>query len=344
MSAFKSFEEVYQSSYSHGLEQIYKLENVDLKSVRKIEPKQDAVKKTAALDAYEEDFDLGEGHRLWITPSVFEEPIEVLELHRQPEKLLKEQGIVNLKNLYETNLSQFIFSKGMGQGHIDEIASKLNRYLEGKPTHRQYHIDFSSWITAILAPLSRKESFLLKDAFGLDHTVILTPMDLMEVRKMGPEQKQAVIKEAKEKVLLEKHRIIKRYREIESAFIKPWVSARLGIASKEEVEERILRKAQESDLKKWHFIASLVPEINIPELFYSTPQVEADYLILEKAVRSYFWNDSATYPLNDLYRLASEKLSHSFRAIEFEKMLRFLETSPAFSLVKEDSSLLVSIV
>lgn len=343
MTPFKSFEEVYQNAYSHGLEQIYKLENVDIRSVRKIEPRQESVKKAAIIEQYDEDFDLGEGHRLWLSPSVFEEPIEVLELHRQPEKLLKEQGIVNLKHLYEADLTQFIYSKGMGQGHIDEISSKLNNYLSGKAIRRQYHIDFSSWLISILAPLTRKESYLLLEEYRVGHSIVLTPMDLMDVKKMGKESRSAVIKEAKEKVLLEKHKIIKRFREIESAFIKPWVLGRLGIASRDEVEERLKRKSQEIDLKKWQFITTLVPEIEIPELYYATPQIEADFLILEKAIRSFIWNDRAVYPLPDLHRLVSEKLSHSFRSLESIKLLKFLETSPAFSLVNENGNILVSI-
>lgn len=344
MSPFKSFEEVYQSSYSHGLEQIYKLENVDIKSVRKIEPKPNGVIKAHVIEKCEEDLDLGEGHRLWVTPFVLDEPLEVLELHKQPEKWLREQGITHLGQLYNTDLTQFIFSKGMGQGHIDDINTKLNNYLSGKPLKRQYHIDFRSWITSILAPLSRKESFLLMETYCLEHSVVLTPMDLMEVRKMGSEQKDAHVKEAKEKILVEKHKVIKRFREIESAFIRPWVFGRLGIASKEEVEERLKRKSLETDLKRWHFITALFPQMQFQEIYFATPHMEADYLILEKAIRSYFWNDTAVYPLHDLYRLVSEKLSLSFRPAEFEKVLKFLEISPSFSLVKENGSLLVSVV
>lgn len=339
MSAFKSFEEVYQSSYSHGLEQIYKLENIDIKSVRKIEVRAESVKEARVEEAA--DLDLGDGHRLWITPQVFEEPIEVLELHKQPEKILKEQGIVDLKGLYEADLSGFVYTKGMGQGHIVELQGKLNRYLAGKPLTRQYEIDFESWIKAILAPLTRKESLLLMEAHGLEHSLVLTPMDVMEVRKMSGEEKAACAREAAGKI--EKHKVIKRFREIESAFIRPWVLGRLGIASREEVEARLAVKSREPDLSRWRFVTALVPELEIGELYFATPYMEADYLILQKAIESFFWNDTAIYPIEELFRLVLEKLSLSFRVVDEEKLLKFLEASPRFSLVNESGNLLVSV-
>ncbi|MFN4174951.1 MAG: hypothetical protein ACK4HV_07615, partial [Parachlamydiaceae bacterium] len=233
--------------------------------------------------------------------------------------------------------------KGMGQGHIDEISLKLNHYLSGKALKRQYHIDFGSWLISILAPLSRKESYLLLEASRVSHSLILTPMDLMEVKKMNSGQKAEMIFDAKSKILQQKLEIVRRFREIEFAFLKPWVYGRLGIASREEIEERLLRVASEPDLTKWKFITGLVPEIEIPEIYYASPHVEADFLILENAIRYFLWSDRSIYPIQDLYRLVSEKLCHSFRSVDYSKMLKFLEISEAFCLVKENGSLLVSV-
>ena len=41
----KSFEEVYKTSYSHGLESIYRIENIDLKTVRKLGVKEEKPSK-----------------------------------------------------------------------------------------------------------------------------------------------------------------------------------------------------------------------------------------------------------------------------------------------------------
>lgn len=91
----QSFEGTYKTAYSHGLEAIYALENVDLKSIRRISDAQESEplqpksppRPLQPLEAPEPqlELDLGDGYRSWIESFVLQEPIHVLGVSPMPK-------------------------------------------------------------------------------------------------------------------------------------------------------------------------------------------------------------------------------------------------------------------
>lgn len=341
-----SFQEIYKTSYSHGLEHIYKLENIDLKSIKKLEVKQDLQNQVvAANDEYLDELDLGPYHRLWISPSVFEEPIQVLELNKHSEKCLLEQNIRTLKNLYEADLSRFIYLKGMGQGHIDEMQSKLSRYLESKPLKRQGKIDFRSWILSLFTNFSPRECFIILEPYQLEKWIALSPLDQIEVKKIVTERKEEIRIQAKLHFEISYSKVKQRFKEIESSFVKPWVLAREGLASHEEINERLTLKAidkgtSRSSLKFFsdHF-ESLVPE----SIYFANSEAEDLFNVIHQKGKTYFWNESAVYPFHDLYTYMVKELIRDFKFITESKFHRIMELSPTFYLYRKPSGLFVEL-
>ena len=341
-----SFQEIYKTSYSHGLEQIYKLENIDLKSIKKLEVKQDIHAQLFAVsDEYLDELDLGPEHRLWISPSVFEEPIQVLDLNKHSEKCLLDQNIRTLKNLYETDLSQFIYLKGMGQGHIDEMQSKLSRYLDSKPLKRQGKIDFRSWILSLFTNFTPRESFIVLEPYKLEKWITLSPLDLIEVKKIAAERKEEIRTQAKLHFEISQTKVTNRFKEIEASFIKPWVLAREGIANPDELSERLTLKAVDSAASSSslaffsdHF-ETLVPN----SLYFANSESEDLFHSVHKKATSYFWNESTVHPFHELYTYMVKELVREFKFLTETKFHRIMELSPTFYLYRKPTGLFVEL-
>ena len=198
-----TFEETYKTAYSHGLEAIYALENIDIKSIRPILPLQanKAPGPKIVPQIFPEklsdqlELDLGDAYRGWIDSFIKKEPIHVLGLSRHAEKCLLEHGKRVLGDLIHTNLKEFVFLKGMGQGHVDEIQQKLARYLEGRPLERCKKIDFASWIRSIVAAFDRKKVYVALESHHLSDLFSLSPSESVETRRLTLE-KQEWIQEA----------------------------------------------------------------------------------------------------------------------------------------------------
>ena len=203
----QTFEEIYKTSYSHGLETIYGLENIDIKSVRRIEiaskntPKRFESKKTQ-LAPTQEELDLGPGFHGWISPFVKKEPIHVLELTRHAEKCLIDNSKSKLGDLIGANLKDFVFLRGMGQGHIEEIQHKLNTYLEGQALEKSHKINFSSWLKSLVAAQERKKVYALLETYELESRIPLNSGESVEVRKLTLEKKFEWIEELLNKITL----------------------------------------------------------------------------------------------------------------------------------------------
>lgn len=341
-----SFQEIYKTSYSHGLEQIYKLENVDLKSVKRLEVKQE-IKAEAfkSSDVFLDELDLGEGFRLWIAPSVFDEPIQVLDLNRHVEKCLLDQGLTTLKHLYETDLSKFVYVKGMGQGHIDELKGKLQRYLDSKPLKRQGTVDFRSWILSLFAHFSPRESVVILEPYRLEKWINLSPLDQIEVRKLAPERKEEIREQAKLHFELFETTFRKKFLEIESSFIKPWIAKREGMASFQEVKNFLLLKAdnEEEALSSFSFFSDYFEHLIPEKVYFSDPETEELFGLVEQLGLTYFWTSEAYYPFEQLYRFLSHELAKKFYFLSEIRFFRMMELSCTFHLYRQGEQLFVEL-
>jgi hypothetical protein len=130
-------------TYSHGLESIYKIETIDVKSIRKLSDSKPKV-PTILLEEGEDhqlSFDFGPSFRSWISPITLLEPLQVLGLPKPIEKMLNEKEFRSVGDLQSGRLKEV----GLGQGHVEDIQLSLGRYLAGKTSQEvimhRFHLD-----------------------------------------------------------------------------------------------------------------------------------------------------------------------------------------------------------
>lgn len=346
--SIKSFEETYKTSYSHGLEDIYALENVDIKSVRKIG---DVTKKTPEKVAETSKpskkknkpsqlmLDLGCEHTGLIPSFLFREPIQVLNLSRPAEKCLIDHGKLLLKDLIGSNLQELIFIKGIGQGHIDEVGSKLKQYLEERSLDQCDSIDFSSWILSLTAGLERKKIFVLLQQYQLADLLSLTPMESVEVNRISEDKRALWIQEMRTILQTEKTKkmVLEDVQNVTDAFIQPWMRRRHFMATSDELLER-MQKVSERQAIVIHaldFLSALYFNGQSPiesqllcmdkEFFSSEKSVSHMHTFIVNKALSYFYKPTVVYPLGQLIQLIEKECAKQWIGFPdgfLEKVLR----------------------
>jgi len=349
-----ALEETYKS-----LQAIYALEDVDVKSIRKIsDPRpmareliQDAPEKAEPAPLPKDyELDLGPAYRGSMEHFVLKEPIQVLNLSKHAEKCLIDQEKQLIRDLINANFSNLIFIKGMGQGHIDEIQHKLNRYLEGKVLYHSKTVDFACWIRSLLSDLDRRKGHIVLEPFGLANLCPLTQAESVEVRRLTLEKRIEWREEAADQfaTLSRKKRAHQEMSLLVDVFIKPWVKKRQGLASQEEIQERLQVISDNPKITpnaleffKCYFFDAFPPSEFLPSLgqrlYAADPIVENAYHQVVKIAESYFYNPLLQYPLEQLTSLIERECSRRWIGFGEGFVEKTLRHSPAFRVRRDFS-------
>lgn len=362
-SSYASFEDVYKTAYSHGLEAIYAIENVDLKTVRRIA--EDTPKKTQQVlrsqITFQDDlsnqfeFDFGDEYRGWIDSFVLEEPIQVLSLSRLAEKSLCDNGKTLLKHIYKANLRDFVFFKGMGQGHLDEIQQKISGYLMDHVLYKCRSVDFSSWLRTLTATLNKKKIFVCLEEFQLSDTLTLSPAESVEVRRLTLEKRREWIQEIREELSSEekKKQVKEGFQKIVNVFIKPWVRRRQGFATEQEIQERIRQIAVQPGKVSLilNFLSSIYFEgqfplrehffINNDTLFFADQNTQRFYSQFITKTLSYFYKENISYSLSEITAYLTREYAKSWEVFPENFIEKALRQSSHFSVRKAQSKQLI---
>ena len=352
----QSFEGTYKTAYSHGLEAIYTIQNVDLGSIRRIsaphstpdpKPQVKAITFESPLESQLE-FDFGEQYRDWIESFVLAEPLHVLGLSRYAEKCLNEHGKKFLKDLVGADLREFIFYKGMGQGHIDEIRQKLQKYLEGRSLYRCRTIDFAAWIRSLVSGIDRKKACVLIGTYGLSELISLSPAENVELRKLTLEKRQELIEETLQQLKMSAvhENAFRDMRQIFYVFFKPWIVSRHGLVDGNQLNERFERVSDMPQMTQnaINFLSSVffngafplkkilyMPEDNI--YCADLAAYESFRAVIEKGL-SYFYKPDAMYPLEQLIRFLERDFAMNWQGFPQGFIERTLRLSSKFSVRK----------
>ena len=348
----ESVENTFKAAYSHGLETIYALETVDIKTVRLIQNRKPEVRKKSLKVWQKEigifndqfEFDFGEHHRTWITPLILREPIQVLELTKRAEGCLIANGKMFLADLIGRDIQQFVFLKGMGQGHIDEIHSKLNAYSADRSLTRSYHIEFISWLLSLTEGIDRKKSAIYLNEIGCSNLHPLSPAEKFELSRIDQATKKAwandVIAELrKNERIAQVHQDVKR---ITLAFIMPWLRSRFGIATENEITERLY--ALSDDPQKANNAIKLLKNVYYheqfplneylyqvdPKVFCSNEKEALAYQEIVQGALSYFYKPSVFYSLPQLTNLILRDFAKAWKNYSEGFIVAVLRKAPCF--------------
>ena len=330
-----SFNEVFSNSYSHGLESIYKLENIDLKSIRKLSTQKEPVLQSTVslqIEEWQEDqfaLDLGSFYQGWMTPYIFQEPIQVLNLAKPIEKNLIALGFKNLGQLKGADL----FSLKLGQGHIVDIRTKLKDYFLNKPTEKTANIDFCSLIKCIFGDKDPCKAYVLLEPYGLHQWISLTPSETMEVKRAPATQKREWKKE-----LFSENEAKDYFTSIIEIWIKPWMYARDGIATVDELNEYlILRSLDETyarsflELFKDTIFSSL---ISLKSCLALSKQFANRFRLIEMTGLSYFNQADTEFSLNHFVHLLTVELGLEWHKLTSEQIFKVLNISNYYKVYR----------
>lgn len=355
-TSVKSFQEVYKTSYSHGLEDIYALENVDLSTVRPLQsdlknssPKPVQLAKPAlSKDDPQACFNMGMEYRGSIEHFALKEPIQVLGLTRYIENSLLNQGIKVLGELLNPQAC------GFGKGHRDEIEQKLQEYLAGRHLHKSRTIDFRSWVRAIVGDLDKKKLMVMLEPHELQYLFSLSSSESIELRRLTLEKRQEWCEEIEKALLSEakKHQVDKDFCQITEVFIKPWMNKRFGIATELELLERLQALSECGDYSepflnffscvyfKNSFPLGRYLEPLGPNLFASEGWIADQYDQIVEKTLSYFYRPELTYPLEALVAFLEREFSKTWVGFREGFLLKVLKLSPKFFIHKNISGVL----
>lgn len=352
-----NFEETYKTSYSHGLEAIYALENVDIRSIRRIEtPSKETprkiLKQSPSFFPLQEELDFGEEFRGWIIPFIKKEPLQVLELSKHSEKCLIENGIKKLGDLIGVNLKELIFLKGLGQGHIEEIHLRLNNYIEGIALDRAYKIDFLSWLKCIVGTYERKKVYGLLEPYDLSDYFSLSPSENVEVRKLSLDKKQEWIKDILLKITdpSQKKMVWADMQLVFNVFFKPWIRRRGGFAQRHELLERMQRLSDNPSIcsKVLNFLQinffddadflNFFLHIIDQDIYCCDSFSKQDYETIMHRAHSYFYKSGIYYRLSELVGWLEKEFACLWVGFNDGYIEKILKLSPQFNIYRGQSN------
>lgn len=365
-SSLKSFEEIYKTSYSHGLEAIYAIEKIDLNSIRRIseqpgtkasaKPKKQEL-PTPHVASVQLEFDFGDQYRGWMESFVVREPIQVLGLSRHAEKSLLTNGKHVLRDLIGVDLHSFVFFKGMGQGHIDEIQNKLSQYLNGRALHQCYTVDFVAWLRGWNGFSDRKKAFVCMQPYNLESLFPLSMAESLEVGRLPLDKRQEwtqeVFGELRSKLGKE---ITADLKKIVDVFVRPWIRNRMGMATKLEILERLQKVSDDPAITNqvFDFLCVVNGNNQFPlnpflhqvddNLYCADASAAETYRLILQVAHSYFYKSSICYTLPHLVQLIARELACCWQGVSIGFMEKSLRQSSHFHVRKQsDSGLMVSL-
>jgi hypothetical protein len=327
-----SIQDSARTAYTHGFETIYRVETIDLRTVRTLsrvdQQVNEVVHSSEEMPSEEQlELDLGPLYRKWNPSFVDLEPIQVVQFNKQLEKWLFENGFATIGALRFADFS----------GHRDEIAIKLKDYLKGKALKRTQEIDFISLMKVLFGRMERKKVFAALKPFKLEGWLPLTPTEMAEVKKMSDELAYAFGLEVREGY--DRGLLSQLYERIASTWLAQWINQRGGIAIEEELNEVLVMRACEPLIAKrfLRFIpfpfASYLPYAD--GLYFGAKSGAENYRKVMQLLLSFFPKKSYAYSLQEIAFYAAHDLCRLGERVDLPFIQKILLSSNYFCCTNE---------
>jgi hypothetical protein len=342
--------------YCDHFKNIYSIEEIDVTKVKPLSPSDTTTTtaKTFSIDTasvpYDDEgycLDFGYPYRSWIESIPLHEPIHVLELSTQPHDILLAEGLTTLLDLIHTPSLDLVHLKGMGQGYIDEIHTKLAAYLSTMTSWHTTTIDIISMMRCLVGDIAKTEIHPLLEKYHLAEIITLSQAEKASLHNEKEKTNPADVLS----LLRAPHRITRIHtllRDITHAFIIPWMYTYHGIASRSEVFHRF--RSMTSQPSKAKYVLNFIQEIyyngalpfaeNLIEVekdtYCATDQVNERYLSILNTAKTYFYSRHLVYSLEELcYYIAREHVQR-WDDVTYDLIARVLRRSPLFRVRKGD--------
>lgn len=347
------FDPLPKAAYTHGLELIYTLQDVDISSVRPLgtsqtpqtTPKKSVVPFPVTCNR-EEQLEFGfEGiFSRTITPFIAQEPIQVLGLSRQAEKALLDNSKTTLADISYENLKGL----GIGQGHVEEAIHKLALYLDGKTFEAVGQVDFSSWIRSLVLLADRKKAYVALETYELQDLITLLPSEGVEVRRLTVDKRiewpKEFMRHMRSPALIQ--RFLSDFNRVVDVFFRKWIHGRLGLATKHELTERWERIGDDITFSRAalqlfegiygeeDFFSQQLYQLE-PGVYAVNHHIAQNYQDIIDLAETYLLPSSPSFNLSHLVDLLTKEFSLSWRAFPQGFIEKSLSISSKFMVSKD---------
>ncbi len=342
-----------EKRYSHGLEAIYALETIDVRTIKPLGSTQDAEseKEPEIAPLYtlpvisEKELPLEDKFRSEIEPLHLNEPLYLFDFSKECLRSLYSMNILLLKDLGQITYPRLL-AKGIHEKYAEEIINKVPD--EKKATDRTRSVDFGSWIRSLIPEKDQASFYLLLKKYELAHLFKISSMVNIEIKRMNSQDIPRLINDA----ILGLHTGEKKeltnsnIRLIAETFIIPWMRGRLGVATRYEIMDRLeqiginpyefhkmIRFITETYAKNSFLFRGFIPEIG-EGLYCVSRHVYDEFIAVEKAGAEYFYSPGVAYYLDELIDRLSRESAKKWKIFSPEFIEKVLRTSKKFSLQK----------
>lgn len=212
-------------------------------------------------------------------------------------------------------------------------------------------VDFLPLLRSFMSAIDRKKAFLCLKPYHLENHITLTPLEKLEIERLSMEKRADWIQETQRTLRI--HSTIKNdLSKIVNVFLKPWISRRLGIATKSEIMER-LQKVSENPkltLSIMEFLEStdnsVYTHLNKVDdrLFCSDDYSAINYSLILEVAHSYLYNSEVCYNLPHLVRLITHEFARNWQGFNEGFVEKVLRRSSHFLIRKQkDNSLIIGL-
>ncbi len=323
--------------YTDGFEAIYALEEVNLKTVRKLVADKVEEAPQVVVELVEEpqaQFEFVGEERM--DSLRLKEPVRMLRLSPQAERVLVAAGKKTLGDL-----ASLEGVKGLGQGHIDEIRAKRGPLVARTPV-----VEWKSLVHALLGWLDKKAQGCFLEGYGLEGLVSMNSAETTMLKHMSADQRQTLVVEGREAWAMGKGLIETTMSQVRDAFLIPWMRSRGGFSSEEELLERLLRVsddpvkarpivrmiAQESFAGAFPFAEGLVEAEK--GLYCTEESIRDAFILVVGRAKSYFYKPGLSYPLNQLVGYLAQEFGQRWQSFHETFVVNALRRSHSFRVRK----------
>lgn len=333
--------------YSHGFESIYAFETIDTSSIRVMNtaPTQPI---TATVDIKEQSPVQPEFSfiRSSISPFFLKESIEILKLSSHAERFLRALGHELIQDLLHLDFNDLSFLRGLGQGHIEEIRTKLKEFIQGRSLEGRTTVDYISWARSLFRGMDKRVVGVVFEKFGLMNHLPLNTSERVEIKKLPQERKQEWLYQFKETCRSHHATFDESLHSIFEAFVKPWMLARGGFASAAELCEFGWRLGDERSSAE--YVLAMFSELFcdgahpffrlqeslIPGVYVAHYESYRMITRITKVLRSYFYDESLEYSLEELISWVEREFACAWIDLNSTALKKAIRCSPAYEVLQ----------
>ncbi|MBS0654272.1 MAG: hypothetical protein JSR46_00705 [Verrucomicrobia bacterium] len=337
------------AGYSHGLEKVYAFETVDPRTVRTLSvetaaepqaaPKQ---AETTAVHTPAKEEQLLFSFVAHLPSLRLQEPIEVLGLTPFAQKGLLSLNKKTVQEALELIRSNQRTHKGLGQGHIEEIQTKIAAYLHDH-TDNKPSIDFKALCRILCHDLDSKERYIVLSSCSLQSLTTISAAETAEIERWTRKERLRCLSAAITSCQTKHADFLKAIlKQISEAYLISWVQQRHGFTTRAELLQCMQGLSGDPQAVKGAILLlellcspqtlfDRVLDPIEPNVYAANSKIKEDFLYICRQGASYFYHPFVTYPLEMLVQFIRKDLTRKWIGLEEGFIEKVLTTSSRFT-------------